>query len=192
MPTEILLEWKGPHSLLTDDTREYFLPPEYPGVYLWCVGKQDSFLISYVGRASNLQKRMYEHIFWMLGGRYDLYGDDHFLEGAPPKSEYIPSFKNLLTDFVKDFSNRSSLAYRNLTLYTYFWATIRKDWRTQIAVESAIIEQSKKLNQPLQNDRLSLRPENSPHLLIRSHFESNTFPGALSKSIYYGFGVETT
>ena len=186
MSNKITLEWKGPHSLREDKDRKQFLPPETPGIYIWCVGTLDSLLLSYVGKANDLKNRMYEHMFWMLGGRYCLYGEDHFLEGAQPNPEYKPSFNKLLSDFIKNFDSRSALAYYNLTHYTYFWAVMKKDWNIQRAVESAIIQRGRKWGQPLQNDSLSLRPENSPNIEIKSTFESATFPSALSETIRYG------
>lgn len=186
MTQEITLNWKGPHTLNTEDARKRFSLPNKPGVYIWCVGKPGSFHLSYVGYAVDLQKRMYEHIFWMLGGRYCLYGDDHLIECKPPKPVYTPSFENLVTDFLGDFSRYSDLAFRNLTYTTLFWAVVDQNSIDLRAVESAIISKGKENDEPLQNDRLSLKPENSSSLMIKLEFESGFGVNVLLSNISFG------
>lgn len=176
---KIELEWMGPFSVDTPDSRRSFIPPHQPGVYLWAVVQHSdsvsSFKVSYVGQTSNLRNRLYEHISGILGGLSSLYGDEHLVQGEIPEKKlrkYEPSHANLLNEFISDFPKYSQLAYQNVMSYRFFWAempgysgSVQSCFRK--AVESALIKYT---GHQLQNTNLSLEPRNSPKILIESNF----------------------
>ena len=196
---KITLNWKGPFSIDTPDNRSKFLPPDKPGVYLWTVAQHlehlISFRVSYVGQTSSLRNRIYEHISGILGGQACLYGDEHLIQGEPPEKSlrrYTPGQENLLNEFLKDFQKYSQLAYQNLVSYSFFWAEMpgyegRDRLCFRNAVESALIEHAHRNGYLLQNDRLSLNPNNSPKILIESEFsEAEQLRTVLLPNMSYG------
>lgn len=180
------LIWKGPFNLVTDEGRSTFLPPNDGGIYLWCVGRHPHLRVSYVGEASNLQWRLYEHIFWTLGGAYSLYSDDHLVDGANPLPGYTPGLKNILEVFLGDFSKYSEMARSNLLAYSFYWATISGSRFDRRTVESALIHAFRKTNEPLQNIRTSIAPINCPRRMITSEFEAGSELIAIPQSLEYG------
>lgn len=182
------LVWNGPFSLATAEGRHDFLPPTDGGIYLWCVGRHPHLRISYVGEASNIQWRLYEHIFWTLGGAYSLYSDNHMVDGAmPDHPAYTPGPKNILDIFLGDFSKYSEMAYSNLLAYSFYWATmIQANRFDRRAVESALIHEFKKRKEPLQNTRTSIAPINCPRRTITSEFKAGSELIAVPQSLEYG------
>lgn len=183
----ITLQWEGPFSLDTPDNRSQFLPKDAPGVYLWTVTQRlehvISFRISYVGETSSLRDRMHEHVSAILGGKALLFEDGQLLKGTQLTPFYKPPLRheNPFREFLEGFNKHSQLAYMNLVSYRFFWAEMSKYGGRQgspyrKAVESALIVDAKKRNDPLQNGRpmgsgsVSLLRENSPKVRIESDF----------------------
>jgi hypothetical protein len=154
----------------TEENRRLFSPPATAGVYMWVVGKENDLRISYVGQTSNLRKRMYEHIFYTLGGAYWLYEDSHFVNGANPEAKYAPGLEGILTQFIPYFSELSMVAYKNLTLNKIYWAILEEVEKTRILVESALIRQATIDSEPIQNERVTRLPIPSKPLLIKWPF----------------------
>lgn len=197
---KIELQWMGPFSVDTPDNRRSFIPPNKPGVYLWTVGQHSvsvtSFKVSYVGQASSLRNRLYEHISRILGGQYSLYGDEHLIQGEIPEKRlrmYEPSDANILNQFISEFPKYSQLAYQNVMSYRFFWAempgysgSVQSCFRK--AVESALI---KHMGHQLQNTSLSLEPRNSPKILIESNFaKAEALRMLLPSTMSYGESVD--
>lgn len=186
MAMQICLDWRGPFGLATPEQRSAFMPPETSGVYLWTVGGERQTLISYVGEAVNLRQRMYAHVFWLLGGGYCLYGDDHLVHGIAPVADYTPGHGNLFTRYLNEFDSLSQLAFRNLIAYRFFWACAPQDRFVRQAIESALIADARKRKQPIQNPRLSRSPQNSTRLQLRSTFPCSGDIGGMPSEILYG------
>jgi len=183
---EIALEWKGPFGLGTPEQRAAFSPPMKSGVYLWTVANDDCPRISYIGQASNLQERFYQHVFWTLGGAYRLYGEDHLVRGLPPEDIYVPSMENLLTSFLADDSSLRELARKELCTYRFWWATVKEQRVVREAVESALILSAKERGEPIQNPRVSRGQLRSPHLRVAPAFPVGTKIGSPAYAIEYG------
>ncbi len=184
--TQVHLDWQGPHSLATDDGRRDFNPPSESGVYLWCVGRHPNHRISYVGEAGDLQQRLYEHIFWTLGGAYCLYADDHMVDGKSPVDAYKPGLGNILTVFLGDFPKYSAMAHQNLLGYTFFWATVPGDRAHRRAVESALIANFRDAKEPLQNARVSVSAADCKKLSVASKFKPDFKMPAVPPTLFYG------
>ena len=183
--TEVTLNWEGPFMLDTHENRERFSPPSNAGVYIWVVGKQNDLRISYVGQSSNLEQRMYQHIFYTLGGAYLLYEDSHFLKGTSPTEKYEPGLEGILTKFIPRFPELSRVAFRNLTLNRTYWAVLHEAAETRTLVESALISQATIKGEPIQNERVTRRPIPSHRLLIKKAFPSECRLHATCPDILY-------
>jgi hypothetical protein len=192
MELQIHLQWDGPFGLATSEQRAAFNPPDTPGVYLWTVGTAVRPLIAYVGEAVSLRNRMYAHVFWTLGGGYCLFGDDHLITGSEPIAKYLPGPANLFTRYLDDFDNLSKLAYRNLTAYRIYWATVMHDRYVRQAVESALITSARQNQQPIQNPRLSRSSRNSTRMQIQSVFPGSSSLGGLPPLMRWGEIEPTT
>lgn len=186
MCIRLSLEWQGPFSLPTRETRLSFLPPAEPGIYVWTVGLAVGRRISYIGQAADLQRRMYEHVFWTLGGAYCLYSDDHLLHAEHPILEYEPEPKNLLRPYLDDFTHLGQLAFKNLTAYEMYWSILGGDAQLREAVESALITEAQKMNEPLQNTRVSRGSAKSKSMTISSPFPTGTHIQRAISEIEYG------
>ena len=114
MSLDVVLEWKGPFSLASRAHRTSFAPPASSGVYLWTVANDIAPRIAYVGEASNLAERFYEHTFCTLGGAYCLYDDDHLVQGNKPVPLYRPSQTTLFMNFLGEPERFAMLGLRNL------------------------------------------------------------------------------
>jgi hypothetical protein len=182
----IHLNWQGPFSLGSSAGRSRFDPPSSPGVYLWTVAPNEGQRISYIGQAANINERMYQHIFWTLGGAYCLYDRQHLVEGNPPVPVYEPGLPNLISTFLNDFNRFSAIAIENAIGYNFFWAILDTDTSIRRAVESALITRAREREEPIQNMRLSRNSANSPHVVITSLFSDGVKVEALSGEIEYG------
>jgi hypothetical protein len=186
--TEVTLAWEGPFSLGTADSRGKFEPPNEPGVYLWTIPKDDDFQIAYVGEAKDLAARLYQHFHFLLGGGYELYATKSLRAGVKPTDamcEYKPGQTQLFQDFVGDFEWLSQLALRNLHSYRFFWAKMGDhDDRTRLLAESALIECAIDQAQPIQNERVSRRPNSEHPIRVVSKFDELA-PSALTDYIEY-------
>ena len=180
------LDWKGPFCLATSGARQAFAPPSEGGVYLWCVGRDPVHRVSYVGQAVNLRDRMYQHIFWTLGGAYRLYSDGHLVDGSCPVPEYEGGLENILTVFLADFGKYSATALHNLQSYSFFWVAIPGERSIRQAVESALITEAKRAGEPLQNDKRSRTPAKSRRLMIVSSFQCGAEVAGIPIKINYG------
>ena len=169
MAIEINLSWQGPYGLATPELRERFAPPSQPGVYLWTVGQQSNYHVSYIGKANDLKERMYQHVTAMLGGAYHLYDEAHMVRGEPPKSRYQPGLAN----FLKDFDTMTGLAHLNLASYRFFWAVLEQNTRVLEAVESALITDALRSGEHIQNGKVSRGPSKSKKVHISCQFPSN-------------------
>ena len=183
--TTIGLRWEGPFSLDTNENRTRFRPPNNAGVYIWAVGKENDLRISYVGQSSNLRNRMYEHIFSTLGGAYWLYEDAHFLSGDKPSEVYRSGLENILGTYIPNFRELSVTAYRNLILNKIFWAILEANSKTRKLVESALIRDATENEEPIQNERVSVKPTESVSLLINAPFPNGCRLHGNGKSIQY-------
>ncbi len=158
---EIKLGWYGPNRIPAPNKKEgTFNPPKEPGVYLWTVAPTKNYRISYVGEASNVHDRMYQHFFWTLGGAYCLYSDDHLIHGNKPKPIYTPGMQNLLSLFVTEFKTKSKLALDNLLGYSFFWAATSSDRTLRQSIESALITRASSEEEPLQNVKVNFDQTN--------------------------------
>lgn len=54
--------------------------PEDSGFYLWLLKSGESYIPYYVGKSSNIQKRLGQHLAYLLGGLYDIYPKDKLLD----------------------------------------------------------------------------------------------------------------
>jgi hypothetical protein len=63
----MIVEWLGPFPLLPGTLEPNGLP-EAEGVYLWVLNHQGRRLIHYIGYASNIRQRQYNHMVRALGG----------------------------------------------------------------------------------------------------------------------------
>ena len=183
MSLEITLEWRGPFDLASHDHRVVFAPPTTSGIYLWTVA---AHRVSYVGEATNLANRFYQHVFSMLGGAYCLYDEDHLSRETPPVPVYRPSQESLFTTFFDDFDRHSRLAFRNLVSYRFWWATVDDKRKVRQAIESALIEEARQRGEPIQNDRVSRGPSASVRLRITSVFQTEDKVKGISGTIQYG------
>ena len=186
--TTVTLDWKGPFSLDTADGRGDFKPPNEQGVYLWTIPKDGDFKIAYVGEAKDLAARLYQHFHFLLGGGYELYSTKSLRAGVKPTDaicEYKPGQTQLFQDFVGDFEWLSQLALRNLHSYRFFWAKMGDhDDPTRLLTESALIERAKGQEQPLQNERVSRRPNSEHPIRVVSKFDELA-PSALAGPLKY-------
>jgi hypothetical protein len=180
------LDWHGPFNLATHEGRRDFMPPNEGGVYLWCVGRHPRLSISYVGEASNLGQRLYEHVFSTLGGAYCLYSDDHLFDGATPVAGYNPGLNNILELFLGDFAKYSAMAHHNLLAYSFFWATVPGDRCDRQTIESALINAFRESREPIQNARTSIAPANCRRLMITSRFKPGFELTAVPQTLEYG------
>lgn len=178
----IELEWHGPFSLRTPESRLASTPPSLPGVYLWTVGKDRK--ISYVGQAGNVHQRMYEHIHGTLGGAYWLYRPEFFEGGIKPTKEvavYWPEPKNLNRRFLEEFDTLSQAAFKNLTSYEFYWAVVEGGEGSGEFVESALISLARDSDHPVQNERVSRYGDPLHPIAISSTFSGERpswFPDA--------------
>jgi hypothetical protein len=51
------------------------------GVYLWTYETEDGYIIDYVGEASSIKDRFYQHLREQLNGRYSIYDPDSLRNG---------------------------------------------------------------------------------------------------------------
>jgi hypothetical protein len=183
---DIVLEWKGPFGLKTQEDRRKFSPPTASGVYLWTVANEIGPRVSYIGKAGNLAERFYQHVFWMLGGAYELLDDDHLLRGAKPVPNYRPSQDNLFRNFLDETKGLSLLARRNLLAYHFWWAPVPNVEHVLKAVESALIKGAWAREEPVQNDRVSLGEQRSPRIRVKSSFPAGSRITIFDEPIEYG------
>jgi len=186
MTLSIQLKWQGPFGVATLKQRAAFSPPVAGGVYLWTVAFELGHRISYVGEAANLQERMYQHVFYTLGGAYCLYGDDHLARGDKPTPQYEPGPSNLFGRYLNEFDALSKLALKNIFAYRFFWAVLDKEREIRQAVESALITEARDREEPIQNDRRSRTPQKARCVHIHSPFPCNTRLGELCTELPYG------
>ncbi|HKX45891.1 MAG TPA: GIY-YIG nuclease family protein [Planctomycetota bacterium] len=169
---ELLLNWAGPFSLRTPESRQAFRPPSEPGVYIWTVGTRRA--LSYVGQAADLRARLYQHIHNALGGAYWIYEREYFEGRTVPSdvSAYEPEPATFNQRFLDEFDRLSQLALLNLTSFEMYWAVVEGGRQQREEVESAYIawarEQSPRV---VQNEALSRAGDASNPLLILSSFE---------------------
>jgi len=112
---------------------------------------------------------MRQHIVCTLGGQYLLHSDNHLIQGAPPDQVYTPDRDNILAVFLADFARYSALALHNLLAYRFFWATLPHEQFVRRMVESAIVNEARRLGEPLQNHPRAV-PANARAVSITSTF----------------------
>lgn len=186
--TTVTLDWIGPFSLDTADARGDFKPPNEQGVYLWTIPKDGDFKIAYVGEAKDLAARLYQHFHMLLGGGYELYATKPLRNAVKPTDaicEYKPGQAQLFREFLGDFEWLSQLALRNLHSYRFFWAKMDAyDDPTRLLTESALIKGAVSQNQPIQNERVSRRPNCEHRIRVVSKFKELA-PSALADPLDY-------
>lgn len=167
----IRLDLKGPYCLDSPQGRRIFNPPERAGIYLWTIKVEGDFKVAYIGEAQDLSHRLYQHFYLTLGGGYELYSPTALLAALPltdDDCEYKPSPRQMVQGFLECHERLSHLALKNLQCYTFFWAELPgHDKETRLLVESALITAARKAGEPIQNTRLSRRP--NPKRPIRIH-----------------------
>jgi hypothetical protein len=188
----VRLDWQGPYELdeLVDGLRS---AERCPGIYLWTLPLDDQLKIAYVGQASNVRDRMYQHIFYTLGGAYCLYGPDDVRAGRVSSITkdlaYEPGLEGVIQEFLPRLRELQRTAEENLRCYRYFWAEMR-GWsgsgaRDRRLVESALIGRARDNPDCLQNARLSLAPCPDTALKVESSFGEQQEIEALKRPIEY-------
>ena len=196
-PVSISLNWKGPFDLSTNVSK--FMPPASPGVYLWTVAESKGNLISYIGKAKDINHRFCEHIIYTLGGWSCLYDDKYFHDGGFPIASYNPvapykpgRLSNLLTNFIPSFRN---VAFKNLLSYKFYWVEVIYPEKLSKSaenvflesVESALITSAKEhKQQPLQNSSVSRGPDKSISISLINPFPESTAIADYCPVINYG------
>ena len=99
---------------------------------------------------------------------------DWILYGDAVKCEPLPSVC------------KARFAFRNLTSYQFWWATVSVERQIRRAFESALIVEARTRGEPLQNDRVSRGESRSARIHITSSFPSGRTISGIEASIDYG------
>ncbi|MCB9609461.1 MAG: hypothetical protein H6716_22910 [Polyangiaceae bacterium] len=149
--------------------------------------------IAYVGQASDIRDRMYQHVFWTLGGAYYLYETDYLREGRIGRGNegvvYTPGLEGLMNSYLLRLGDLQQVAVENLRCYRYFWAEVRS-WsgaasQDRRQVESALISRARTESPCLQNGSLSSAPIPRNVLTVKSEFGESGGVRALYSPIVY-------
>lgn len=134
--TSIELVWEGPFQFGTSSFQDV---PNEAAVYVWTVEVEDKHFVVYVGESSRLLSRWSDHLWWLLGGQYQVYDSEKLRRG---EIETIYGFKGAaehLTNFTGDFARA---AFENAQIYRLWYALLPSpefaNRSNRMTVESAI------------------------------------------------------
>lgn len=184
----VQLAWDGPCNPFPGVAGEAFDPPDASGVYLFTVPRSQGPAITYVGEASSLRSRLLEHVFWLLGGAYELYSQESLTGDGELETEYSPGRgrENLVPGFVARWEELADLARRQLRNYRFYWAVVAGDRGLRRCIESALIEAARREGGALENARLSVAPEAVRRTRVASTFEDDAVVPCLAEPVLFG------
>ena len=138
---KITLRWKGPFSLLPLVARpEIYSAPDsgVPGVYLWAIQQDKTYLVNYVGIAAyNVASRQDDHMRLYLSGKYTIY-DPH--EFAQARKVVIFDPREGLSAFLSRYDELSAALLKHVGCIHLFFAPIASEKVMLERIESSIIE----------------------------------------------------
>src|SRR3569833_2176616 len=101
MATNVELNWAGP---LRFGESSFDRVPDRPAVYLWTLNVEGKHYVAYVGESSCVLSRWSEHLWWHMGGRYEIYNPAKLGQGVmdrPPLYQYTNPAHHL-TNFTQE------------------------------------------------------------------------------------------
>jgi len=155
-------------------------------VYIWCAHVDDVYRPVYVGQSRYLAGRFRQEIIDQLSGvSVILKSEDLETQGEVNKI-YIPSDAEWIVQYLKNFSNLSAEAYRNLTLYSIFFALVDPVNIDKLRlIESAILNALWNHNITLLNLGSSKRADAQNPIRVISHFENKNIVVGMEQEISY-------
>ena len=132
------LVWQGPFVFHDEENCVFNQESaKKPGVYLWAIDFGGSYLINYVGIATNgVSERLQGHLVYFLGGNYTIYQLDEFILG---KKKPIYSPDGHVNKFLNDYAKLSTKVDSQLRAYRLFYANVSGDKEWLECIESGII-----------------------------------------------------
>lgn len=136
-PPQTRLIFYGPHRVSGDQAELEKLPVD-PGVYVWCVQSIDAFYrVHYVGEASNISERNYQHTRNQMKGRNHAYSPEDLRQNAKVLVHragcgVVPKFKGKI--------NAEQANHQYLNCLSVFYATLPEhvEKRNRCQFETAV------------------------------------------------------
>lgn len=145
---DISLDWKGPFKWDSLD------PKSDPGLYLWVVGPESPYTLSYVGQSDNVRIRLRNHLTQLLGGGSWLWEIEKLRNSDLGEGLYEPD-KDANEFFsggkyLDRLQENLDIARDNLKEYSFFCVYDEdekfQDAKTRRSVESALIHNAEAYN----------------------------------------------
>jgi hypothetical protein len=168
------ISWIGPFSLVPIanypaiyDARD----AATSGIYLWALPVDGSYLINYVGIASeNIAARQEEHMRLYLSGKYTIYDPDEFIHG---KKVAIYKPQQGISEFLLRQQVLSEALMKHTGSLHLFFAPLAADKELLERIESSIIEALRGADGDavafLDNLRISRRWPNEQRISVSIH-----------------------
>ncbi|MBS4027074.1 MAG: hypothetical protein KGZ58_00435 [Ignavibacteriales bacterium] len=141
------IKWEGPFSLFENQDCESIFSSDKlksPGLYLWTIPYNDSYLVNYVGiSATSILDRLETHIVHYLSGRYTIYDPEKFQNGIKERI-YCPSGR--VRDFLNNNLPLSQIIFPLLKTFKLLIAPVEQEKRILERIESSIIKILRKDN----------------------------------------------
>lgn len=137
----VSLLWEGPllFGRLQDASPSEAMPPDRSGIYLWTIPTEAGRVVSWVGEADNLRKKLLEHSYEILGGRHVLYDPEKLRSGAGLDILYEADLLAGNWEYVVRFAELSEVAVANLQSYEMLWSELDGGRAFRQCVVSALI-----------------------------------------------------
>ena len=137
--TPTKLEFSGPYRVAGDQAALEKLPDNKPGIYIWCVQSADAYYrVHYVGEASNIRGRTYQHTRNQMNGESHAYSPEDLRQNTKVlvhRAHFgvVPKFKDEIT------AKQANHDY--LKCQSVFFATLleHEETRNRCQFETALV-----------------------------------------------------
>ena len=179
--TEIILDVKGPFTLVGQNSLFKATESELSGLYFFTFKLKDKYLIEYVGITSrDFKTRFQEHIGELLSGGYQLYDLQKLRDNKPPSILWKGKFCNDkydITEFLDNYMHHSQLIEQQLQKCRIFLIPLNTEKRILERIEGSIYNILRTQNKEptmtfIKGVRSSQRYENEEPITVK--VESNS------------------